>query len=142
MWCTCRNWDCRLQCGMLCSRWQGCPDQGGQEVNTSPADGGGSHNARMQRPHRAPRAQASAITWFVVQSRLGELTPYAVRHAVQPLAALPGPGLVAELRAVVDLMAGDVARADLAGLWRPFAAIEAGAAAGGPLTRVRFRLSR
>ena len=93
-----------------------------------------------ERSDHGPCAQASAITWFVVQSRLGELTPYAVRHTVQPLAALPGPGLVAELRAVVDMMSGDIARADLAGLWRPFAAIEAGTAAGGPLTRVPSRV--
>ena len=90
----------------------------------------------VKSSHHGPRAQASAITWFVVQSRLGELSPYAVRHALQPLAALPGPEMVAELRAVVDMMSGDIARADLAGLWRPFAAIDAGTAAGGPLMRV------
>ena len=93
--------------------------------------------SRMSGSHHGPHAQASAITWFVVQSRLGELSPYAVRHTLQPLAALPGPDLVAELHAIVDMMSGDIARADLAGLWRPFAAIDAGTAAGGPLTRVR-----
>ncbi len=73
----------------------------------------------------------------MVQSRLGELAPYAVRHALEPMAALPGPALRAALRAVVDLVEGDIARTDLAGAWRPFAALQGGQAVGGPLTRVR-----
>ncbi len=86
------------------------------------------------------RAQASAITWFVVQARLGELAPYAVRHAVLPLPGAPGAPLAAALRGVVDMFEGDLARTDLAGPWRPFAALAGGAPVGGPLTRVRTRV--
>jgi len=99
-----------------------------------------ARGSRRGLSSRVARAQASAITWFVVQARLGELAPYAVRHAVLPLPGAPDAALAAALRGVVDMFEGDLARMDLAGPWRPFAALAGGVPVGGPLTRVRTRV--
>lgn len=64
--------------------------------------------------------QASAFTWFVVQTRSGELTPYSIRHVVKPMTALPGEHMQQQLLNLVQTVKDDYGRMDLCSMWRPY----------------------
>lgn len=64
--------------------------------------------------------QASAFTWFVVQTRCGDLTPFSVRHSVKPMTALPAQPMQQQLLDLVAAVKDDYGRMDLSSLWRPY----------------------
>lgn len=79
--------------------------------------------------------QASAFTWFVVQTRSGDLTPYSIRHIVKPMAVLPGEHMQQQLLSLAETVKDDYGRMDLSSMWRPYASLIDGNPKGGPCSR-------
>ena len=65
--------------------------------------------------------QASAFTWFVVQTRSGVLTPFSIRHAVQHMTAPPDEHMQQQLLSLIEAVKDDYGRMDLSSMWRPYA---------------------
>lgn len=82
-------------------------------------------------------AQASQVTWFMVRSRRGALLPHNVRIEEGKRAGAPGAAETECWREVVDMVAPDATRMDLAQPWRPCSSIASGIPEGPPLSRVR-----
>ncbi|KAK9816984.1 hypothetical protein WJX72_007805 [[Myrmecia] bisecta] len=80
--------------------------------------------------------QASALTWFVVQTKAGELTPFSIRHSVKALEGLPGEYLEAQLHRVADMFREDYGRVDLSAMWRPFTRFLDGQPEGPPCSKL------
>ena len=64
--------------------------------------------------------QASAFTWFVVQTRSGDLTPFSIRHTVKPLTVMPSEETQQQLLDLASAVTDDYGRMDLSSLWRPY----------------------
>ena len=71
-------------------------------------------------PLRVLVLQASAFTWFVVQTRSGDLTPYSIRHVVKPMTVLPGEHMQQQLLNLAETVKDDYGRMDLSSMWRPY----------------------
>ena len=64
--------------------------------------------------------QASAFTWFVVQTKSGDLTPFSIRHTVKAMTAMPEKGTVQQLLDLATAVKDDYGRMDLSSMWRPY----------------------
>ena len=64
--------------------------------------------------------QASALTWFVVQNRSGDLTPFSIRHTVKLMKVMPEEQLQQQLLDLADAVKDDYGRVDLSSMWRPY----------------------
>lgn len=84
--------------------------------------------------------QASCITWFVVRTRQGALTPFHVRVNQSARQALPDKAEVDALRGLMEMVKDDVTRIDFMQLWRPFTCIVDGQAQGDALSKVIFQV--
>ena len=71
-------------------------------------------------PHKVLVLQASAFTWFVVQTRSGDLTPYSIRHIVKPMTTLPEEHMQQQLLSLAETVKDDYGRMDLSSMWRPY----------------------
>ena len=78
------------------------------------------------------------MTWFLVRSRRGALLPHNVRAEEGKRAGAPGAAEMECWREVVDMVAPDATRVDLAQPWRPCSSISSGSPEGPPLSRVGF----
>ena len=72
----------------------------------------------------------------MVRSRRGALLPHTVRIEEGKRAGGPGVTEVERWCEVVDMVAGDATRMDLAQPWRPFSTLAPGSPQGPPLSRV------
>lgn len=64
--------------------------------------------------------QASVFTWFLVQTKSGELTPYNIRHTVKAMTEPPQESIVEQMCQLVEAVKEDYGRVDLAAMWRPY----------------------
>ena len=85
---------------------------------------------------RVWNAQASQVTWFMVRSRRGAVLPHNVRVEEAKRAGAPGAAEMEGWREVVDLVAPDATRMDLAQPWRLCSSISSGSPEGPPLSKV------
>ena len=72
----------------------------------------------------------------MVRSRKGALMPHNVRIEESKRDGGPEETETEDWREVVDMVADDITRMDLARPWRPFSSINSGGAQGPPLLRV------
>lgn len=80
--------------------------------------------------------QASAFTWFVVQTRSGDLTPFSVRHTVKPMLAMPDEQTQQQLLDLTEAVKDDYGRVDLSSMWRPYSRLVDAQPMGGPCSRL------
>ncbi|KAL0041515.1 hypothetical protein WJX79_005896 [Trebouxia sp. C0005] len=80
--------------------------------------------------------QASAFTWFVVQTRSGDLTPFSVRHTVKPMLAMPEEQTQQQLLDLTEAVKDDYGRVDLSSMWRPYSRLLDALPLGGPCSRL------
>ncbi|KAK9867584.1 hypothetical protein WJX84_008166 [Apatococcus fuscideae] len=85
---------------------------------------------------------ASVFTCFTVKAKAGELSPFAVRNTIIPMAALPSADLTSQLLNLIHLHREDVGQVDLSEQWRPFESLAGGQPSGPALTKLaKLRIS-
>ena len=117
-----------------------------QALFSSEASGAAPFLGAIVGPYdRMLPSEESALKWFVVRQRNGELVPFNVVSEFEaPLATLDSEDEAA-LKDVVTLLKDDIGRIDLTEMWRPFRKLEGGLPSGGPCTKLaklRAALSR
>ena len=76
------------------------------------------------------------MTWFVVRSRMGVLTPYHVRFSNTSTACLPDQAETGALHRLIDMVSEDDTRIDFSQPWRSFSSFTDGQPQGPPLSKV------
>lgn len=81
-------------------------------------------------------SEASAVRWFVVQHKNGDLIPYNVAVSKGPPGALPTPESEAAMMEVIDMFKEDIGRIDFTEPWRTFRIFQDGVPTGGPCSKL------
>ena len=76
------------------------------------------------------------MTWFVVRTRLGVLTPYHVRFSHTGRAGLPDEAETGALRSLIDMVSEDDTRIDFSQAWRSFSSLADSQPQGPALSKV------
>ena len=88
------------------------------------------------RSYCCSAAQESCMSWFVVRTRLGVLTPFHVRISQADRACLPDQAETVALHSLIDMVRGDTTRIDFSQPWRSFSCFEDGQPQGPALSKV------
>ena len=100
------------------------------------------HCCKTATPHRPITSQrlaapqASCMTWFMVRTWQGALTPYHVRVSHSSRNFGPDEAELNALHSLIDMVRDDDTRVDFSETWRPFTSIADGQFQGPPLNKV------
>ena len=76
------------------------------------------------------------MTWFVVRTWQGALTPYHVRVSHSSRTSCPETAETDALHSLIDMVRDDDTRIDFTDTWRPFTSVADGQFQGPPLCKV------